>query len=896
MSCKVVPDIFDAFQGYNDTKRKKVKEQPMSNLVLHGHSEALFAVLLKGIFKASPEWKECGQAILELAECLRSYEVLLKTESSLQAVRREQGEPLRQVSEFLSVEHRAGVGVNSVKPKYAILDEAMKCVPILQPLFFNEFIHIEGHFESNMQRFRYIKELQLSMPVDVYKYSPGGSHTAVLCLVPVTADRTADAIQTETAQTVAMIIDKLPQFHTSQMRRQFKASLANVISIPPSVADMVYKQPSLDATVSQHPDTEHRLRMIFMGETGLLSDLRKLNAGRPTGSFDVFFEKLGGIIDEVTAADERRQNVSHMSEWLSLNDLIDRAKCLCPPEAFIPSKALVRLKFAPRNPYLKSALNFTSKLEVQYKIQRRQLRVSHPDAHYCAAQFKYLKQLAIHYKSEKSILMLCDDKAKVPVGEPGCTISTGVRGKKCIAPTNTTVAALDHDVHHKGSLTPSVYLQCAVPEDVNSSFYRGSVRVVLNDAVFQASSPFRHAASLVKQLRADAVESGLPPIILKFSDGGTDQRNTLESVKLSLICLFRELDADLIIAARCAPGQSWTNPVERVMSILNIGLQNCALERTVGSQEDEKLLKSCGCMDDIRKTAVDHPSLKQFWHTSIEQCRRTMTQRFSRLSLKSEPIRIFNPVETTEIDSLQRHLHFLFPSLDTSRMTKAYTSRCKEYQKYLHDHCRERQYSFQIRKCADITCCGASRIPINQLQWLPDPVLDASNPGHFLPFHSVFQTDTTERDRPTLNSKMYSAATSALKRKSTTTVSDLSDVDRCESDVPTVLTPSTSAASGPTTTQSDEYCDTGVASLYTAQHAQAVVCCIECRKPRLVYSKQKLGSRQLYSLATQMSEHEYSCGSPASGIFDSNIACNLVKPNNYVTRGYHLQLFKKHVH
>jgi hypothetical protein len=88
-----------------------------------------------------------------------------------------------------------------------------------------------------------------------------------------------------------------------------------------------------------------------MGETGLLSDLRKLNAGRPTGSFDVFFEKLSGIIDEVTAADERRQNVSYMSEWLSLNDLIDRAKCLCPPEAVIPSKALVRLQFAPRNPY-----------------------------------------------------------------------------------------------------------------------------------------------------------------------------------------------------------------------------------------------------------------------------------------------------------------------------------------------------------------------------------------------------------------------------------------------------------------------------------------------------------------------------------------------------------------
>ena len=33
-----------------------------------------------------------------------------------------------------------------------------------------------------------------------------------------------------------------------------------------------------------------------------------------------------------------------------------------------------------------------------------------------------------------------------------------------------------------------------------------------------------------------------------------------------------------------------------------------------------------------------------------------------------------------------------------------------------------------------------------------------------------------------------------------------------------------------------------------------------------------------------------------SGLYDFNIAFNLVKPNNYVTRGHHLRLFKKHVH
>jgi len=30
--------------------------------------------------------------------------------------------------------------------------------------------------------------------------------------------------------------------------------------------------------------------------------------------------------------------------------------------------------------------------------------------------------------------------------------------------------------------------------------------------------------------------------------------------------------------------------------------------------------------------------------------------------------------------------------------------------------------------------------------------------------------------------------------------------------------------------------------------------------------------------------------------YDSNIACHLVKPNNFVTRDQHLRLYKQHVH
>ena len=212
-------------------------------------------------------------------------------------------------------------------------------------------------------------------------------------------------------------------------------------------------------------------------------------------------------------------------------------------------------------------------------------------------------------------MFCCDDKAKIHLGEPGAVLSTGVRGKKSLAPSQTTIAALDHDVHHKGSLTPSVYLNCEIPDDPSKSFVRGNVTTILNYSVFQVSTPLRHAVALVREVKK---LDQLPGVLLKFADGRTDQRNTLESVKCSLICVFKELDLDMLVAARCAPGYSWTNPAERIMSVLNLRLQNCALERMAGDEEFEKALKSCSSMEDVRKVAENSDQIKAAWLSSIQ--------------------------------------------------------------------------------------------------------------------------------------------------------------------------------------------------------------------------------------------------------------------------------------
>ena len=65
-----------------------------------------------------------------------------------------------------------------------------------------------------------------------------------------------------------------------------------------------------------------------------------------------------------------------------------------------------------------------------------------------------------------------------------------------------------------------------------------------------------------------------------YSDGGPNHRLTYVSVQLSLIALFLNFDLDILIACRTAPSHCWANPVERIMSIINLGLQCIGIMRT----------------------------------------------------------------------------------------------------------------------------------------------------------------------------------------------------------------------------------------------------------------------------------------------------------------------------
>ena len=813
-----IPAAFKELDGYNETKRKKVKSVQLKSSDLHSHAQALYSLLLRP-GKSTKMWKSIASNIKQLADSLTSYEeYLVEKTKSITSVHKSMV-PARQLSEDADIRHVPPT--DFVDSRYDLIIQAVIENGLGTPVIFDENQHLLTPFENNMQRFRYFDDMHLSIPVDVIRFCPGGSFVTITCISQVRMNRESSEILNDGATMLARVRPKLKEFHTRAQRNEFKQKIKNVAKINSTLLDIIYKELALDASFANHPDTETRINAMLLGATGLVADLRSLNSGRPDGSFDVFFEKMSEHLNEITSCDDRRHGSAHMSQWLSIQDLIDQVAAKCPADTRIPSKTLLRLQFTPSNPYTRAALSFTSRFPLQHKIQRRQLRAKHPDDHYCAAQYKYLRCRAVE-EGNNALFFSCDDKSKIHVGEPGAPVSTGVRGKTSITTKDTTLEALDHDLY-KSSLTPNVVLKIETPETSDKSFVKGQVYFTVSDSIFQSSSPFRHGAMLVKIF---VTLSQKPSTLLKYTDGGTDQRNNLESVRIATICIFKHLNLDMVVTGRCAPGHSFSNPAERIMSILNLGLQNVATERSVGSDEFEKKIKSCNSMQEIREAdkKSDSDIIKKEWEKSIRSVQQVVCDRFSRLNLKEDFFESIPTVTDQEIDQLKQYIVRLFPGLDPNKLQKQHTSRVPEYNEWKRIHCRETHYTFQVRKCLNTECCSPPSRPIEMLRWLPTPVL-SPDANHYKPYDEVRETEITSDDhRPSLKEKE--------KKKN----------------------PSANKGAASSSNKETEF------SL-SSQTARSVVACVECQKPRVVYCKTKLDFRHMVILARNISSFEYSCGS-----------------------------------
>lgn len=122
------------------------------------------------------------------------------------------------------------------------------------------------------------------------------------------------------------------------------------------------------------------------------------------GKFNNFWKAVEAVISEndLAVAQERRQGTT---SWISplcvsLRDLMDKSEEKMQelfPESLVnhvPSMEYFRLQFTPRNSRAHTAKRYYSRFDIKYGLQVRTLRKSHPDQHYGAKQFQYMKVMA----------------------------------------------------------------------------------------------------------------------------------------------------------------------------------------------------------------------------------------------------------------------------------------------------------------------------------------------------------------------------------------------------------------------------------------------------------------------------------------------------------------------
>lgn len=79
------------------------------------------------------------------------------------------------------------------------------------------------------------------------------------------------------------------------------------------------------------------------------------------------------------------------------------------------------------------------------------------------------------------------------------------------------------------------------------------------------------------------------------------------------------------------------------MSLLNLGLQNCALSSQKSSDDVEAKVKCANSMAAIHTSEEKVPRVKE-WRECVKPVQTTVQQRFSHLKLKDEPVKVFDSV------------------------------------------------------------------------------------------------------------------------------------------------------------------------------------------------------------------------------------------------------------
>lgn len=645
-----VPKVFCKFSGYNDFKKNRHKTPVITSEKLNEFSLDLTKALSFPSMSLTRH-KQLSADLELLLDCICKYKKRLDKDNQRHKESYQRGSsPKRSLESNTSLEYIApGSKLNE---KYTRLQDDLNSLKNYQYMDLDSYTP-----DDRLKRRQYLKNLTLQVPVMLYRMAYGGS-VGTLNFIWKVPEQDTQERTTQNALNVNKINADLPKFSTRSMRRDFICRYAKHANISKSLLRRMYFELTGCENTSDSYEQgciDERISILLNSDDpDLLLDYRSLNGKDIDTKFGVFFEETGKFFDEqLLQVNERRHGEElYLPMAISVEDLRDRISARVPEGTPIPSSETLRLQFQPSSSFQKSALKYSGRFNVKFRVQTRLARVSHIDARYVATAFKYLKSFCVANREITNFICL-DDKAIVPVGEPGIPISTGVRGhNKVLTPAEgPRLVSTDHDFHVNG-IVPSVTFVSKIPRHFNDSFFKGKIFVTTKDKIFQPSSPYRHATEVTRILRDHYSENGVDlenPILCIMTDGGPDHRVTFETVKLSLVQLFIGLNLDMLVALRTAPNHSWMNPAERCMSILNLALQHVALARKEMDERFEIAIKHKTTLGAIRNLANVKQGFKDAYMESIDDTIELVNSRFERMKLKDEPLKVYTGVSDEDI-------------------------------------------------------------------------------------------------------------------------------------------------------------------------------------------------------------------------------------------------------
>ncbi len=379
------PIFFESIlhQKYNTPARHGHKIPRLNSNELREVSETVFGIVSQP-WLAHTRWALVYAAVEELAALTSQYTNYLENKSREMQTVHNSSTPIRTPEKNLShyALSKSTHASHIIQERYCSLRIALTEAEVNEPVFVNDFSP-----SLPSKRHMYLKQLSLPFATHVYQY-PYGNNLGTLTYIWRTSDNDLETV----SRIIAGLTFKHARYHTRAMKKDFQKSFVNIQKVTKQMIRTMYKLATGDDSAAINRSTaevdERMWYSIIMGDPEIIVDLRYFNERKEI--YQVFWEQLGLYLDNRVAPNERRHGeIGYSAIAMSVRDLVAEVKKTCPPDTSIPSENWVRFQFWPKNPFAKIALQYTGRFAVKYKVQVRQLRQSHPDAHYAGTISTY---------------------------------------------------------------------------------------------------------------------------------------------------------------------------------------------------------------------------------------------------------------------------------------------------------------------------------------------------------------------------------------------------------------------------------------------------------------------------------------------------------------------------